>query len=126
MSGDPKSFQVATTLSARRIVSVDSSSADSVKYPAGALEIPFGVTLDTVKGINQSIPVAGYGEKVYILANDTLTAGGLVASDSSGRAIPFVNATAGACYVGVNIGGAVAATGVAAYVYIQPGFKSIP
>jgi hypothetical protein len=122
---DPLSFKVATTLAANRIVTALTGTANSVKYPAAALELPVGVTIDTVKDTTQAIDVAFAGIH-KVLFNDTVASGALVASDSSGRGIPYVNATAGACFVGVLVGPAVAATGTIADVWINPGFKAIP
>jgi hypothetical protein len=122
---DPLSFKVSTTLAANRVVTMLTATANTVKYPAAALELPVGITVDTVKDTNQAIEVAFSGiQKLYF--NDTVASGALVAADSSGRGIPYVNATAGACFVGVLVGPAVASTGTIADVWVNPGFKAIP
>ena len=121
----PVSMKVAATLSAYRIVTMNTGTADQVKYPAAALELPLGVSQDTVLDTTSSIPVVFSGiAKVFF--NDTVTSGALVAADTAGRGIPFVDATAGACFVGRLVGATIAATGTIADVFVQPGFKAIP
>lgn len=121
----PISMKVQTTLSAYRIVTMLTSTANTVKVPASASELPIGITVDTVLDTTSSIPVAFSGiQKLYF--NDTVTSGAYVASDSSGRGVPHVNATAGSFVIGVLIGATVAATGTIADVLINPHFKSIP
>lgn len=122
---EPLSFKVASTLAAQRIVAV--SAADTVGYPGNNQTLPIGITVDTVKDTNQAIPVQCGGiAKLYF--NDTVAAAGLVASDSSGRGVPFTLAatttalTLASAYVGVLVGAAVAATGTIADVFIAPGF----
>lgn len=123
--GIVKSFKVGSTLSSQRIVTHTTGTADVVKAPAGALELPVGITLDTVLDTTSSIPVkvAGIAELFF---NDTVTSGALVAADSSGRGIPFVDATAGATFVGTLIDATIGQTGTIAKVLINPGFKAIP
>ena len=124
----PLSFKVLTTLSAYRIVTVGSTSSQQVTYPETNTALPIGITVDTVKDTTSSIPVASYGiAKLYF--NDTVAAGALVASDSSGRGVPFTvgaqtttGMTIQSCYIGKLVGPAVAATGTIAEVLIQPGF----
>ena len=121
----PISMKVQTTLAANRIVALVTGTANTVKYPAAASEVAIGVTADTVLDTTGSIPVyIGGIAKIYF--NDTCAAGGLVAADSSGRAVPHVNVTAGSYVIGSLIGPTVAATGTIAEVLIQPIFKSIP
>lgn len=121
-----QSFKVATTLAAQRIVAI--SAADTVGYPSGNQVLPIGITIDTVKDTNQHIPVAMPGEITKLYFNDTVSAAGLVASDSSGRGVPFTLAntttalTLASAYVGVLVGAAVAATATVANVLIAPGF----
>lgn len=121
----PISMKVQTTLSAYRIVTFLTATANTVKVPASASELPIGITTDTVLETGTSIPVAFAGiQKLYF--NDTVTSGAYVASDSSGRGVPHVNVTAGSFVVGVLVGATVAATGTIADVLINPHFKSIP
>lgn len=121
----PVSFKVQTTLAANRIVALVTGTANTVKYPAAVSEVALGVTADTVLDTTGSIPVyIGGIAKIYF--NDTVTAGGLVAADASGRGVPHVNVTAGSYVIGTLIGPTVAATGTIAEVLIQPIFKSIP
>lgn len=121
-----QSFKVASTLAAQRIVAI--SAADTVGYPANNQALPIGITKDTVLDTTNSIPVAGPGEIAKLYFNDTVSAAGLVASDSSGRGVPFTQAntttalTLASAYVGVLVGAAVAATGTIANVFIAPGF----
>lgn len=121
-----QSFKVAATLAAQRFVAMN-GTANTVAYPTGEQILPVGVTLDTVKALNQAIPVAMPGSIVEVYCNDTITAGAPVASDTSGRAIPYVlsaTTTAGLadCYAGHLVGAAVAATGTIAKILIAPGF----
>jgi len=121
----PISMKVASTISAYRIVTCTTGTANTVKVPASATERPIGITADSVLDTTSSIPVAFSGiQKLYF--NDTVTSGNLVASDSSGRGVPHVDTTAGSYVVGVLIGATVAATGTIADVLIGPHFKSIP
>lgn len=119
-----ESFKVASTLASQRIVAV--TAADTVGYPANNQALPIGVTTDTVLETTSSIPVQLNGlAKVYF--NDTVSAAGLVSSDSSGRGVPFSLAntttalTLASAYLGPLVGSAVAATGTIAQVLIQPG-----
>lgn len=121
----PISMKVQTTLSAYRIVTALTGTANTVKVPASASELPIGITVDTVLDTTSAIPVAFSGiQKLYF--NDTVTSGAYVASDSSGRGVPHVNVTAGSFVIGMLIGPTVAATGTIADVLINPHFKSIP
>lgn len=123
------SFKVASTLAAQRIVGV--SAANTVAYPTSAQVLPIGVTVDTVKDTNQAIPVAMPGERAKVLFNDTVAAAGLVASDTSGRAIPFTLAntttalTLASAYAGILLGSAVAATNTVAEILIAPGYDRV-
>lgn len=120
-------FSVAATLLAQRIVSMATDAEWTVEYPAAGGDLPVGITVDTVKDTTQSIPVAGPGEFAKCFFNDTVTAGGLVGSDSAGRGIPIadVQTTTGftvlAAYVGISLED-VDATATIAQVYIMPGF----
>ena len=114
-----QSFDVGSTLSAKRVVAVD--AANQVGYPGAATTLPIGVTIDDVTETNQAIAVAGPGSIVELLFNDTVSAAGLVAADTSGRGIPNPG-TVTSAYVGVLVGAAVAATGTVAKVLVQPGF----
>lgn len=119
------SMKVNATISAYRIVTALTGTANTVKVPAAATELPVGVTQDTVLDTVNAIPVVTHGiAKLYF--NDTVTSGAYVASDSSGRGVPHVNTTAGSCVVGILVGPTVAATGTIADVLINPHFKSIP
>lgn len=121
----PVSMKVATTLAAYRAVAALTGTAQTVKYPASASELPIGITTDTVLDTTASIPVA-IGGKAKLYFNDTVTSGSLVALDSSGRGVPHANVTAGSYVIGTLLGATVAATGTIAEVLIQPMFKSIP
>lgn len=121
----PISMKVSTTLSAYRAVAPVSGTARTVAYPSSAAVPVIGITTDTVLDTTGSIPVAISGvAKLYF--NDTVTSGGLVALDSSGRGVPHVNVTAGSYVIGHLLGATVAATGTIAEVLINPFFKSIP
>lgn len=121
----PISFKVRTTLSAYRIVCADTAGSNYVAYPSAATVQPIGVTADTVKDTLNSIPVV-IGGVQKIVFNETMSTGGLVAADSSGRAVPHVDTTAGSYVIGRLIGPNVTSTGTVADVLIQPFFKSIP
>jgi hypothetical protein len=119
------SFKVAATLTAQRIVSAMSSTANTVEYPPAATVLPLGITVDDVKATTDAIPVQVNGiAKLYF--NDTVTSGKLVASDSSGRGIPFTPAvtttglTTPTGIVGVLVGPTIALTGTVAEVLINP------
>lgn len=119
------SMKVNATISAYRIVTYLTGTANTVKVPASASELPLGITQDTVLDTTGAIPVAIAGiQKLYF--NDTVTSGAYVASDSAGRGVPHVNATAGSFIIGTLIGPTIAATGTIADVVINPHFKSIP
>jgi hypothetical protein len=118
-----ESFKVGATLAAQRIVAI--SAADTVGYPAAATTQPIGVTRDTVKDTNQAIPVQVIG-RAKVFFNDTCAAGGLVAADASGRAVPHVDTTAGSYVIGRLVGPAVSATGTIGEILVMPFFKSIP
>lgn len=124
----PNSFKVLTTLAAYRVVTIASTTANTVSYPETNTALPVGITVDTVLDTINSIPVACYGiADLYF--NDTCAAGALVAADTSGRGVPFTiggqtstSFTIMSAYIGKLVGPAVSATGTIAKVLIQPGF----
>ncbi len=121
----PISMKVNATIAAYRIVTALTGTANTVKVPASASELPFGITQDTVLDTTTAIPVAIAGiSKLYF--NDTVTSGSYVASNNAGQGVPHVNVTAGSFVIGILIGPTVAATGTIADVLINPHFKSIP
>lgn len=121
----PLSFKPNATISAYRIVTFLTGTANTVKVPASASELPAGITTDTVLDTTNSIPVGVNGiRKLYF--NDTVTSGAYVASNNAGQGVPHVNVTAGSYVVGVLVGPTVAATGTIADVLVNPHFKSIP
>jgi hypothetical protein len=121
----PISMKVQTTLSAYRVVTCLTSTANTVKYPAAVSECPIGITTDTVLETGSSIPVAIGGiAKLYF--NDTVASGAFVAADSSGRGVPHTSVTAGSYIVGILLGPTIAATGTIAEVLVLPQFKAIP
>lgn len=130
MSREVLSFKVLTTLAAQRIVSLDTSAANTVVYPPNRQTAYMGITIDTVKDTINAIPVQTEGI-AKLLFNDTVAAGGLVAADTNGRGIPATLAntsaslTLAAAYIGNLVGDAVAATGTIAPVNINPGFDRI-
>lgn len=120
------SFKASTTISAYRIVTMLTATANTVKVPASASECPIGITMDTVLETGTSLPVAGPGNIAPLYFNDTVASGAFVASDSSGRGVPHVDVTAGSYVVGILVGPKANATGTVADVLVQPMFKSIP
>lgn len=121
----PISLKTNATISAYRIVTMLTGTADTVKVPASASEMPIGITQDTVLETGYSIPIAVAGKsKLYF--NDTVGSGKFVASNNAGQGVPHVDVTAGSYVIGLLIGPSVAATGTIADVLIQPFFKSIP
>lgn len=121
----PISMRVNATIAAYRIVTALTGTAQTVKVPASASEIPLGITTDTVLDTTTAIPIAIAGiQKLYF--NDTVTSGAYVASNNAGQGVPHVNVTAGSFVIGILIGPSVAATGTVADVLINPHFKSIP
>lgn len=122
------SFKVLTTLSAYRVVSCVTGTAFTVQYPGAALQMPIGITKDTVKDTTGAIPVAGVGERAMLFFNDTCASGELVKSDTSGRGARWTVApdtttslTLSGCYVGVLLGATIALTGTIAEILVQPG-----
>lgn len=121
------SFDVLTTLAAQRIVMASTSNAHTVAYPDTITALPLGITIDTVLDTTNAIPVQ-WGGIAYCFFNDTATTGNLVASDTSGRAVPFTLALTStsisrpSAYVGVLVGPTVAITGTIAEIFISPGF----
>ena len=122
----PLSFKANTTISAYRIVTMVTATANTVKVPASASELPIGITTDTVLETGTSIPVAGPGNIAKLYFNDTVGSGKFVASNNAGQGVPHVDVTAGSYVVGVLVGPDVGATGTIADVYVLPMFKAIP
>lgn len=121
----PISMRANATIAAYRIVTALTGTANTVKVPANATELPIGITADTILGTTTSIPVDIAGiRKLYF--NDTVTSGSYVASNNAGQGVPHVNTTAGSFVIGILIGPSVSATGTIADVLINPHFKSIP
>ena len=118
-------MKASTTISAYRIVTMLTATADTVKVPASASEVPIGISQDTVLETGSAVTVAVAGiSKLYF--NDTVGSGKFVASNNAGQGVPHVDVTAGSYVIGVLVGPSVAATGTIANVLIQPMFKSIP
>lgn len=122
----PLSFKVLSTLAAYRIVAANTAGSNTVIYPSAATVAPIGVTADTVKDTLSSIPVFAAGQIAKVSFNDTMSTGGLVASNNAGQGVPHTDTTAGSYVIGRLIGPNVAATGTIADVLIMPHFKSIP
>lgn len=122
----PISMKASTTISAYRIVTMLTATANTVKVPASASELPIGISLDTVLDTGAALPIAGPGSIAKLYFNDTVGSGKLVASNSAGQGVPHSDVTAGSYVVGILVGQSVAATGTVADVLIQPMFKSIP
>lgn len=121
-----ESFKVLTTLSSYRCVGA-AAAAMTVQYPADLRALPLGITIDTVLDTVSSIPVQMNGiGKLYM--NDTVTAGAIVASDTSGRGVPHVfaltstSATLASAYLGILCDATVALTGTISLIAINPGF----
>lgn len=121
----PISFKASTTISAYRIVTHVTATANTVKVCAAATEFPIGVTSDTVLETGLAIPVICYGKaKVYF--NDSCASGVLVASDSAGRAVAHASVSAGSYVIGTLIGPKVEDTGTIAEILINPFFIDLP
>lgn len=123
MAFDPVSFKVADSITAYRIVRV--SGINTVAACSATTDIIAGVTTDNVNSSSQAVPVQVHGiGKVY--CNETMAAGVLVMTDASGRAIPFVESTAGVWTLGVLLE-TVASTGAIASILINPRrFNDVP
>jgi len=121
----PVSFKVAATLTAYRGVTSVTGTADTVKYPASALERPLGITTNDVKNITDGIPVC-IGGITDLTFNDSCASGKMVALDSAGRGVVHVDTTAGSYVIGVLVGPDVQTAGQIGQVLVQPHFKSIP
>ena len=116
MSFAPVSLKVADSIAANRIVRVN--GANQVGLATAPADLIGGVTVDEATKSNQAVPVAVAGiAKVY--CNDTITAGGAVMTDGSGRAIPAVATTSGVYALGICLN-TVSATGTLAEVLINP------
>lgn len=121
------SAAVATTLAAHRIVAALTGTAKAVQYPPSVTALPVGITTDTVLDTTNSIPVQIDGA-AHTFFNDTMAAGELVTSDTSGRGVPFTLAltstsiSAPASYAGILWGASVALTGTIAHIFLRPGF----
>lgn len=113
------SFKVLTTLAAYRVVSLDTAAANTVVYPPAARAM-IGVTQDTVKDTTGAIPVQVAGI-AKVLFNDTVSCGGLVSSDTSGRAIGIGTlVTGGTYYIGVALQ-TVSNSSTVHEILVQPG-----
>ena len=116
------SMKQGDSIAAYRIVRV--TSADTVAACSAVTDVPFGVTQDNANASTQAVPVAIAGiARVYF--NDSVAAGALVATDASGRAIPYVALSTGSYYVGILIGPKVNATGAIAEILVRPGFTTV-
>ena len=124
-NGIIESFLVVSTLSAQRVVCMQTGTAMTVEYAGGTTEMPIGITIDTVLDTTNAIPVQlnGIAELFF---NDTVTSGGFVGSDTSGRGVPIslaltstaISSVAGV--IGVLVGETIGATGTISKVLIQP------
>jgi hypothetical protein len=122
MSHAPISLKVGDSLSAYRIVRVNSSGQAAAC--SATTDVIAGVTVDEATKSNQAVPVAVGGvAKVY--CNDTIAAGGLIMTDASGRGIPAVANTAGIYVLGTCLN-TVSATGTLAEVLVNPFQVSVP
>lgn len=116
------SFKSATTLEAYYIVEVTGNHLVALATTSSLL--PIGVTKDEMKDTSSAIAVATAGERALVYFNDSVTVGGLVSADDSGRGILYAAATVAAGYVGVLLGAKVDATGTIAEILVCPGVGS--
>ena len=113
-----ESFKVASTLAANRIVYV--SAADTVAYGTTVTNCPIGITQDTVLDTTMSIPVKTHGIS-RLEFNDSVSAGGLVGSNTLGMGVPFAGGASTTCFaVGILLSTKVNTTGTVADVLIMP------
>lgn len=121
------SFKQAGSLAAYRVVTMVSATANTVGYPEDIYRMPLGVTIDESETSSDEAAVQMNGlAKLYF--NDTVTSGGLVGFDSSGRGVPLPaigNTIAGTLSlpvgcIGMLIGPKVDLTGTIALVSVQP------
>lgn len=124
MSIAPLSLKAGSTIPANRIVS-SNGTPFTVNVASTVTAIPLGISEDTVLEVGQAIPIAGPGKIAYLEFNQTVSAGGLVAANSSGQGVAHTDVTAGSYVVGVALE-TVSATGTVAKVLVNPFFKSIP
>ena len=124
MSFDPISFQASTTIGANRIVTVVTGTANYVKVPSAATELPIGVTTDTVLDTTLAIPVQVHGI-AKVICGDTIAGGALVASDNAGAAAVHAAVSTGTYVVGINVG-ATCVTGELMPVLINPFWVDLP
>jgi hypothetical protein len=112
----PISMKVADSITAYRIVRI--SAANTVSTCSATTDGIFGVTQDNCANANQAVAVQCLGVgSVY--CNDTLTAGGFVTTDASGRAVPATGSTTGTNVLG-RVLETVSATGTIAKVLVNP------
>ncbi len=120
----PESFGVAATLAAYRGVTHLTGTAQQVKYPVAATEIPIGITTNTVINLTDDIPVQTSG-MAKLTFGDSCVSGSHVALDSSGQGIPAVANTAGVYCIGTLVSDKVNVTGTVGLVLIRPMIKFI-
>lgn len=122
MSFPQISMKQGDSIAAYRIVRV--SGSHTVALASATTDVLFGITQDNAGSSTQAVPVAVHGiAKVY--CNDTVTAGGLLTTDASGRAVPATANTAGVYVIGVCLD-TVSATGTIASVLVHPYQIQIP
>lgn len=120
-----ESFKVSDTLSAYRVVVAVSGTARTVSYPDTTGVLPIGITIDDADSTALAIPVQLNGI-AKLNFSDTVTAGGLVGFDTSGRGVAFsygTTATAATILtgiIGVLVGPSIADTAAVAEVLIHP------
>lgn len=122
----PLSFKVGATLAAYRGVVMNTGTANTVKYPGAATDLPIGITGDTVKDITDGIPVYGPGNIAKLEFADSCTSGKMVKLDTNGKGLVHADTTAGTYVIGTLIGPDVQTAGQIADVLIQPFYKAIP
>ncbi len=122
MSNAPISMKQGDSIAAYRIVRV--SAANTVALASATTDVLMGITQDNANSSNQAVPVAVSGiARLY--CNDTISAGGLVTTDATGRGIPAVVNTAGVNVIGVCLD-TVSATGTIAQILVNPYQIQIP
>ena len=120
-SFEPVSMKQGDSIAAYRIVRA--SSADTVAVCTATTDLPFGVTTDNSNSTVHGVPVQVKGI-CRVQFNDSVVAGGLVATDAVGRGIPYVALSTGNYSVGVLIGPKVNATGAIAQILLQPMWRA--
>jgi len=115
-----QSFQVSDTVTANRIVYLDSNGkvAHAISDGTAGTYIPIGIALEDQDTTNASVDVVLFGPaKLYF--QDTVTSGAVIGSATLGGGVPVATDNTGVTWAIARLLGAnVTATGTVAYVWV--------